>query len=268
MNNDINGNVLHPESKKKPKKTANPSAKSTGKSDNPYKRKFSGNIKGHQVTLQTAVGSFLWKGREASQGKPFILGAGVFLQRVNNLDSARSDDPWAQQVYEEIVKAIDNCNDEFDTVEEELKEQFPDTEGIQYVMPDLTDVLEPNHYELKYMSNIGWRFTELLVRADDIILDLMVAERLGVTSAKERRNLVSYVQRRTRHVMANITQWKYTGVTRQDVEEGTELAKKAESMLGPLRKPVSSDTENTEIKAKKWARKETLIQRLVRLIKG
>lgn len=247
---DRDGNVAEPSPKpndpKRPKKANKDNSRALGRHERPR----NGNIQGDTVTLLTVHAQRLWKGRE-EPGKSFIIGFEGLLRRTRNMQGVIDVDPWAEKVHKEMLGAIKDCDALYMEMQKDIEALMPVESGaFTLEMPDLSDELNPETYSVPFRTVLGWQLIELLIKADDLIVDLMTAERSARITASERRTYAHAIQSKMRHAMGFIHKWKYTGVTHKDVAENNEKAQEAITKLGPLNTEENRDLSNKADKAK------------------
>ena len=187
------------------------------------------------IELLTNTGIFLWHGREKTEEKTFIISTPVFLKRLRNVESAiTKDDPWADKTYYLIQESIDEAHYAFTAKIEELKALV--NEQHSRMKFSETEAKKTVELEIESHSRLGWRALEVLLLADDAARLVFEALHRGRVTSREKMLLIKAIESLYRRVLTQVQNYKYFGVTRDDVAANTQPAQKAKAALGDIEK--------------------------------
>lgn len=199
-------------------------------------REFAGSFRyteNPKIELVTNVALFLWRGREKTANKAYIMSMPTFLRRTRNMESAiRQDDPWADKTYLSLQEAIDEAEQAFIAKKEELEEVVNDSHA-RIVFPDAVNK-STIEQEIVDHSRLGFRALEVLLLADDTARLILEAQHRGRIGMREKALLIKSVESIFRSMMSHVSRWKYFGVTRDDVAGNTKPAQAAKAAMGPI----------------------------------
>lgn len=194
-----------------------------------------GNLKDQKkptIELHTNTGYMLWVGRD-EPNKPYIIPTPTFLKRLFNVERAVvQDDPWADKTYYEVEQAIEEAQAIFDLKKREIQEILDS--GHDRVKFSDTIINETIELEITNYSRLGWRAVDILLTGDDLAKMVLTAYHRGRISNQEKVLLLKAIQQIYRSTLFKVQQWKYQGVTRDDVAANNQVAQKAKETLGEI----------------------------------
>lgn len=187
-----------------------------------------------EIELATRPALRLWQGREKTQKQHGILGLPGFCKIVRGVEQAvREDDPYADYHYHRIEQAIEDLTFDLDS---ELKDAqtFID-ENIPPAMrlPDIGSK-NPVVVPIRFASRLGFQFVYQLLKVDQIVLKVLLANHIGLLPNKEKFETLARVEKRVRGVLHMVFSYRHTGVTRDDMAANNQKAQKAKELMGDL----------------------------------
>lgn len=187
------------------------------------------------ITLNTIALQQIWTTRD-EPGKPLIVGTGQFLRRLSNVERALDDDPWAEQIHDEIEDLIDQVRKDLDSLANEISQlvdsTVPNDPRIKIVVDE--SFLSPKTFEIEATPMLGWKMIRLLLNADDLVVNISKAERSGVLRRRDHREMVREATKPLRRINNHIQKWKYSGITHEALLEDNALAREVREKNGPL----------------------------------
>lgn len=185
------------------------------------------------IELYTNTALFLWKGREQTEERTYIISMPSFLKRLRNMENAISqDDPWADRTYYQLQLVIDEAEHALRSKKQTLDELL--TSGHRRLTFPDSVTTRPIVMEIAHHSRLGWRACDVLLAADDIAKLVMQAHHRGRIGKRENRVLIKEIETAVRRMMSVVARWKYSGVTRDDVAANTQPAQAAKSSMGDI----------------------------------
>lgn len=184
------------------------------------------------IELHTKTGYMLWVGRD-DPNKPYIIPTETFLKRLFNVERAvAQDDPWADKTYYEVEQAIEEAQAIFDLKKREIQKILDS--GHDRIKFGDTIINETIEIEVTNYSRLGWRAIDILLTGDDLAKMVLTAHHRGRISNQEKVLLLKAIQQIYRATLFKVQQWKYQGVTRDDVAANNQVALKAKEALGEI----------------------------------
>lgn len=186
------------------------------------------------IELSTRSAYRLWKGREKTEKRKGILGVSGFGRLLRSLEQAiREDDPYADYHYMQIEQAISELSQELDSdlaaMEALIAERVPPAMKVPSVTSD-----DPVVVPIKFSSRLGFEIVYQVLKVDQIALKILLASHLSLLNAEDKYSYLANSERKVRAVMNKIFEFRYTGVTRDDVAANNQKAQAAEKVMGKL----------------------------------
>ena len=192
-----------------------------------------------RISLESGAVQNLWTGRpKGEKGQPFIRGAEGTVRRLSNLEGAKAQgDPWAAQTYQKLEARIQRGLEELEQIDREIDAlEVIENPKVQFAANETE--FTPKSFEIAQRSDIGWRFINMMVEADDRVCDIIDARDCGKLDINRARVMINTCTKQVRAITSMIGEWKYTGVTAADVAANNELAQKATAAMGELSNSV------------------------------
>ena len=179
------------------------------------------------VTLHTRIAILLWLAQPVDLPQCLAL-----LRRLEH--AVRSDDPWATHWLANIQTQLAMLEHLVIRKQRQLDRRFaglPESISSQHGHNPA-----PIQFTLAYaqLTPPGSRLIVLLTRFDFLVRDILLAWRLNLISAEEKSETLRLFPRLIRQLYSYVNRFRTTGVTRDDVRQGTPLADSATRRLGKL----------------------------------
>lgn len=159
--------------------------------------------------------------------QPGHMGLLQFVTAVNYLWRAvKEDDLYAEYYLIKIYEGIESVREDFKRHEEEMTCKMQNLRGFSL---DVFANPEPLTLPLKFSTPFGFMAAFVIENADYLTRQIFTLNRLGLMSRKDRAsiNIFNKVQK----IFALPIYWKYTGVTRKDIQEQNQKSIQAKQLL-------------------------------------
>ncbi len=192
------------------------------------------------LEIQTRQAQRLVYGRRAEGGKPAIFGLlrfGTMLRPI--WEGAATDDPWADwclvQIERELLEAREAMESHMAQVQSQLKSRpAMDVAVAQSV--------EPVKVDLTFTSPYAFMGAYLLADYDVLARAILTGRHIGLFDRDTSERMLREGGRIVRRAFNTAQGYKYLGVCREDLRQGTQKAGRATDMLGALPQPVIDGT--------------------------
>jgi integrating conjugative element protein (TIGR03761 family) len=175
----------------------------------------------HTVTAQVMV---------SGEWAPDKIGLRQFGRFVQVLwEAFEEEDPYAEWQLLKIHEAMQALKVKLQTQESQLRKQTRSLRGIQ-VKPFRN--AKPYVVSFASVNILVLMAAELITQIDYIVRQGMVLKQLGITPLGHTRTQVFYDAMQS--IFALSQAWEKTGITRQEIIEGSEEAQKFEEKWGKL----------------------------------
>lgn len=207
------------------------SPSSTARVDPPEERP--GALRGGAVlTLHTRQAQRLVKGRSHSAAKPAIIGLIGFANLARSVwHGARADDPfadwWMLQVHEALVQA-----------EKALSQlalgMASCSSGMSALEVAPPSSVKPARVILNFSNPYAFRAAHLIGVLDGLTCKVLSARHVGLLTRDDAGRLLQQAGREVRRALQSPVGYRFLGVTRRDVAQGTAKASQAREAMGEL----------------------------------
>ena len=184
---------------------------------------------GATIYLHSFYAIRAFQGRAKTRTKPRIFGADEFNSRTNLLYRAcEADDPFAHYALVQIERAL---ADEEHTLRSDIRSarKYLNKQSGRIRINDAMSV-DPVKFLVHY-AHYGFQLVDLLVRFDELCQLLLSGAHCNRIPKQEARDWMEKAATRMRVVMAVATGYRYTTVTRSDLNLQTKMAKKGVDKL-------------------------------------
>ncbi len=178
----------------------------------------------------------MFRGRKGDPEKGIrpIIGLARFARQVSLVWSAAAiDDPYADQVLLDIEQAYDAAKMSLDAKEKTMTNLL---EGLDDFEVTLQASVQPVQITLQFYSPWGFRGAMLLKQFDKLIRMALTARHIGIFTEDDWVSIVRDAARSLRHMFNEVDGWVSTGVKREDIRNGTNVAKRAAARYEELKK--------------------------------
>lgn len=181
------------------------------------------------ITLQSRQAHRLFYGRRADRatGQFPIVGLVRFAKLVGDIwNAAESDDPYADMTLLEIETSYEEAKQVIDEQLRATRVLLSDQlEGIDV---NIVHSIKPAKLDIQFYSPWAYRGAMLLTRYDQLVLACLTARQVGLMLEGDWNVSVVRCGTRIRHVFELSRRWLSTGVTRDDIAAGNQVARRAE----------------------------------------
>ena len=187
-----------------------------------------------EIELATRPALRLWQGREKTQKRHGILGLPGFCKIVRGIEQAvREDDPYADYHYHRIEQAIDDLTFDLDSELKDIQSFIDENIPPAMRLPDIGSK-NPVVVPIRFASRLGFQLVYQLLKVDQIVLKVLLANHIGLLPNKEKFETLARVEKRVRSVLHMVFSYRHTGVTRDDMAANNQKAQKAKELMGDL----------------------------------
>ena len=187
-----------------------------------------------EIELATRPALRLWQGREKTQKRHGILGLPGFCKIVRGVEQAvREDDPYADYHYHRIEQAIEDLTFDLDSELKDVQTFIDENIPPAMRLPDIGSK-SPVVVPIRFASRLGFQLVYQLLKVDQIVLKVLLANHIGLLPNKEKFETLARVEKRVRGVLHMVFSYRHTGVTRDDMAANNQKAQKAKELMGDL----------------------------------
>lgn len=183
---------------------------------------------GGQLFLHTRLGHQLFFGRRSSKedgAKHAIVGLTRFHANIRNIWQASADnDPYADAVLLELEDAHSDATEYIADRQAELDGLINSNEQIELM---IYQTESPVQIPLNFSTPWGYVAAALLVRFDVLTRTALSARHYGLLPSDDYYRCIRESGRKLRHMFALSSRWVNTGVRREDIAEGNQIAERA-----------------------------------------
>ena len=186
------------------------------------------------IELATRPALRLWEGREKTEARHGILGLPGFCSRVRSMEQAiREDDPYADYHFAQIEEGIDHLSEDLDEELKDIKAYIAENVPTAMRLPDVASK-NPAIVPIRFASRLGFKLVYQLLKVDQIVLSVLLANHIGLLPNKEKFQTLARVEKRVRGVLHLVYRYRHASVTRDDMAANNQRAQKAKEVMGDL----------------------------------
>lgn len=187
---------------------------------------------GTVVTIQTRQAQMLVTGRERTETQHRILGLMQFSKYLNQIaEAARNDDPYADWFLLQAEEALEAASSGIATLRERLAKLLDSVPAMQVEVAQST---KPLRITLNFAASYAYWTTRVITDYDELVRMVLTARHVAYMDAAAERGVLNEASRMVRRVFESTSRYRYTGITREDVRQSTELARQATGLMGQL----------------------------------
>lgn len=188
------------------------------------------------MEIQTRQAQRLVYGRMASEGKHEIVGLLRFAAMLRPIWSgSMADDPYADWWLVKIERELTQARDQLKRMEKTVEQHLAGAPAINVVV---AQSLSPARLELNFSNPYAFHGAYLLVDYDSLVRTVLTARHVGLMDSRTSEKLLAEGGRYLRAAYETAKGYRYLGVRRVDLVQGTAKARKAIETLGELPQPV------------------------------
>ena len=185
------------------------------------------------MEIQTRQAQRLVYGRRGEGGKPAIFGLlrfGTMLRPI--WEGAATDDPWADwclvQIERDLLEARETLEALMTQVQKELK-------SLPAIDIAVAQSVEPVKVDLTFTSPYAFMGAYLLADYDKLVRAMLTGRHIGLFDRDTAERTLREGGRIVRRAFNTAQGYKYLGVCREDVRQGTQKATRATKCSGHCR---------------------------------
>ena len=187
---------------------------------------------GATLTLQTRQAQRLVKGRGYTAEKPAIIGLIGFANLLRSIwHGARADDPYADWWMLKVHAALDLAQQELVAAEQELATRFQTMAAIEVAAPTS---IKPARIALNFSNPYAFRAARLVGLYDGLVRAVLSARHVGLLAREEAERALHQGGRQVRRALQSAIGYRFLGLTRLDIAQGTAKAQQARDAMGEL----------------------------------
>ena len=197
------------------------------------------------LTLQTRYAERLVKGRQGAVDRPPITGLLGFANLLRVIwNGARADDPYADWWLIKVDQALSLAGATLDDAKTALEERLATAEGMDV---DTAASVKPTRVRLKFANPYAYRGAQLLASYDGFARRVLSAQYVGLLTRDETERCLHQAAKPIRRAFASALGYRFLGVTREDVAQGTAKAEQAVESMGTVPPEILSGEVRAEL---------------------
>lgn len=207
----------------------------------PYDEEPPGILRGGAtLTLQTRQAQRLVKGRGYAAEKPAIIGLIGFAHLLRPVwHGARADDPYADWWMLKVHDALEHAWAQIEGASQALATRIEALEAMDVPAPT---ALKPFRVVLNFSNPQAFRGARLVGLYDSLVRRALSARHVGLLTRDEAEQALHLGGRQVRRAFLSPLGYRLTGVSRQDIDQGTAKALEAHAAMGELPEAIRLGT--------------------------
>jgi integrating conjugative element protein (TIGR03761 family) len=192
------------------------------------------------MEIQTRQAQRLVYGRRADGGKPAIFGLlrfGTMLRPI--WEGAATDDPWADWCLVQIERDLLEAREALEALMAQIQKRLNSLPAMDVAV---AQSVEPVKVDLTFTSPYAFMGAYLLADYDVLVRAVLTGRHVGLFDRDTAERTLREGGRIVRRAFNTAQGYKYLGVCREDVRQGTKKAARAAEMLGSLPQAVVDGT--------------------------
>lgn len=182
------------------------------------------------ITIQTRQAQILLTGREASEGKPRIMGLMQFSTYLSQIAvAARQDDPWADWMLVQVEERLEQA-------EGKLKEQQANLDRVLGANPmmdiQVSESVKPLKVSIGFASSHAYWVARVILQFDSVVRAVLTARHHALLDQQMSSLLMDDAARLIRRIFETTVRYRVTGLTRADLKAGNARVAEAEQKMG------------------------------------
>lgn len=187
---------------------------------------------GTVVTIQTRQAQMLVTGRERTDTQHRILGLMQFSKYLNQMaDAARNDDPYADWFLLQAEEALEAASSGIASLRGRIGKLLDSVPAMQVEVAQST---KPLRITLNFAASYAYWTTRVITDYDELVRMVLTARHVAYMDATAERGVLNEASRMVRRVFESTARYRYTGITRAEVQQATEPARQAAELMGQL----------------------------------
>lgn len=187
---------------------------------------------GTVVTIQTRQAQMLVTGRERTDTQHRILGLMQFSKYLNQMaEAARNDDPYADWFLLQAEEALEAASSGIANLRGRIGKLLDSVPAMQVEVAQST---KPLRITLNFAASYAYWTTRVITDYDELVRMVLTARHVAYMDAAAERGVLNEASRMVRRVFESTARYRYTGITRKEVQQTTEPARQAAELMGQL----------------------------------
>ncbi|MDZ7753263.1 MAG: TIGR03761 family integrating conjugative element protein [Gammaproteobacteria bacterium] len=192
------------------------------------------------LTLETRQAQRLVKGRPGTPDKPAIIGLIGFANLLRAIwHGVRAEDPYADWWLLKVHDALEAADQALAAASETVETGLNASAAIR-ATPAAS--VRPTHTPLRFSNPYAFRGAQLVAAYDRLVRAVLTARHIGIITADDGERTASLGGRALRRAFQSPLGYRPTGLTREEVLQGTARATEARAQLGTLPEAVIAGT--------------------------
>lgn len=193
------------------------------------------------IKLSTLCAIRLFNGREKTIKRHGIMGLPGFSKHLNTIERAiKSDDPYADHHFIIIEEAIENLKNDFETINKDMEVFIQNNTPSMDLSKSVSS--DPLIIPIRFASRTTFKLLFQIIKADEIVLKVLQANHIGLLANDEKFKMIAHIEKNVRSVIYKVFDYKFTGVTRDDLAANNKRAILAHAQMGELNNAVMDGT--------------------------
>jgi len=198
-----------------------------------------------RMTIQTRQAQKIVVGRRRGKDVQPIIGLLDFGRRMKLLWlSAQADDPYADWYLLRIEKSINEAKTIIVEKKQWLDEVLNAMEGFDV---GIAHSLEPIQVSIVFQNPYGYMGAYLVSDYDALCCSVFTASHIGLIDRKMANSIMNAAGKSIRRTFDMVAKWKFTGVTREDIQLKNPSGIRAIETYGECPEPVLYKTKRANI---------------------
>lgn len=184
------------------------------------------------LTLQTRQAQQLVKGRGRSADKPAIIGLIGFANLVRSVwHGARADDPYADWWMLKVQTALNEAQREIASMDEAIGSRLQGMGALEVGLPASA---RPARISLNFSNPYAFQAARIIGAFDELACKILSARHVGLLARQQAEGLLYQAGRIVRRFLQSPVGYRFLGVTRREVMQGTAKALRAAELMGEV----------------------------------
>ncbi len=188
------------------------------------------------LTLQTRHAQRLVRGRPAAADKPAIIGLFGFADRLRGIwQGARQDDPYADWWLIKIHTALEAAEQRIQAGQQTLAERLAASPALEVTVAASQ---KPYRTPLRFANPYAYRGARWLGEYDNLACGVLSAVHVGLMDKTDAEHLLGQCAGKLRALFCVPIGYRFLGVDRAAVAQGTAVAVQARKIMGEVPEDV------------------------------
>lgn len=198
-----------------------------------------------RMTIQTRQAQKIVVGRRRGKDIQPIIGLLDFGRRMKLLWlSAQADDPYADWYMLKIEESINEAKTVIIEKKQWLDEVLNAMDGFDV---GIAHSLEPIQVSIVFQNPYGYMGAYLVSDYDALCCSVFTASHIGLIDRKMANSIMNAAGKSIRRTFDMVAKWKFTGVTRKDIQVKNPSGIRAIETYGECPEPVLNKTKRANI---------------------